>query len=389
MKRMRETARWVIESYKERGFLGFAKVASNYLVKEWRFSPYAKGIVLRKGKADQIRVLYVDTISDLQAKSNINGRIKAYSKVSTLMTFDYRKLARRYGQSKMNDMLLKTAIKFQPDLIQLGKSELIYGSTIKEIKDKINTCVIHFYGDFLWEIQPYIVDIGKYADCTLFYYKEASLIKQYKELGIKNIGFWLVGTDPDIFYPAKVKKTRDIVFMGNNITTLPHNDGYQTRGELIEAILKKGHDLHIYGNNWEYLPHLPNVNIHPFVDEEEFAKVCSRSKITMGISGVSNVHMANSWRRTFNSMASGAFHLTLYVPGMEEIFENKKHLAWFNSVPEAVELIEYYLVRDEERERIAEAGREEVLAHHTWDIRIAEMINIYQEQNKVTIPMKQ
>jgi spore maturation protein CgeB len=37
-------------------------------------------------------------------------------------------------------------------------------------------------------------------------------------------------------------------------------------------------------------------------------------------------------------------------------------------------LIEYYLAHGEERERIAEAGRQEVLAHHTWDHRIAEML---------------
>jgi len=119
---------------------------------------------------------------------------------------------------------------------------------------------------------------------------------------------------------------------------------------------------------------LPNIHIHPFVDEKEFAEACSAAKITLGINAVNNVKMYASWRRTFNSMASGAFHLTHYVPGLEEAFENRKHLVWFNSVPEAIELIEYYLAHDEERERVAEGGRQEVLAHHTWDIRIAEMI---------------
>jgi spore maturation protein CgeB len=194
----------------------------------------------------------------------------------------------------------------------------------------------------------------------------------------------LVGADPDIFCPKNVKRTKDVTFMGSNVTGIPRNDGYQTRRELIEAILKRGLDLHIYGNNWEYLAHEPNLHIHSFVDEEQFAKACSRSRITIGISGTSNVRKANSWRRTFNSMACGAFHLTLYVPGMEEIFENRKHLVWFNSVPEAIELIEYYLAHDQEREQIAEAGRQEILAHHTWDVRIAEMIDIY-ERNRAAV----
>lgn len=325
----------------------------------------------------QIRVLYVDAIRSPQAKAAINGRIKAYSKVSSLMTFDYRTLARRYGQSQMNQMLVETAIKFAPDLIQLGKSELIYGLTIKRIKEEIDTRVIHFYGDFRWEPQPWVVDIGRYADLSLFTHKEASLIEKYRELGIKNIGYWWEGIDPEVFYPQKRDKIYDIVFMANNYEEERWGRA-NPRRELVDAIAQKGFDLHLYGRGWRYLADMPNVHIHRFVDRKEFAKACSASKITLGISAVNNVSGGISSGRTFNTMASGAFHLTKYAPGMEEVFENRKHLVWFDSIAEAIELIEYYLAHDEERERIAEAGRQKVLAHHTWDHRIEEILKLYE-----------
>jgi len=371
-------ARRAVAFYRRHGFWAFVKAVSNYFLREWRFSPYAKGVVLHKGKADELKVLYVDTISASNAKSNVNGMMKAYSKVSTLMTFDYRKLARRYGQSRMNEILVEAAIKFKPDLIHLGKAELIYGLTIKRIKEELDTCVIHFYGDFRWEPQPWVVDIGKYADCTLFYHKETALIKQYEELGVRNTGFWWYGTDPDIFYPRKQDKIYDITLMGNNYSAVEWGE-CNPRLELVNAIVEKGFNLHIFGNGWEYLSHSPNVHIHPFVDMEKFAEACSAAKITLGIIALNNIRMLASWRRPFNSMASGAFHLIHYVPGMEEVFENRKHLVWFDTVPEAIQLIEYYLAHDEERERIAEAGRQEVLAHHIWDIRIAEILRIYQQ----------
>ena len=133
---------------------------------------------------------------------------------------------------------------------------------------------------------------------------------------------------------------------------------------------------------------MPNAHISPPVfNEKKLAKVYSASKITLGVNGVNNVRMYAGWRRTIECMACGAFHLTHYVPGLEEMFENKKHLVWFHSVPEAIELIKYYLTHDEERERIAEAGRQEIVANHNWDIRIAELMKIY-EQSKTTIPMK-
>lgn len=364
-----------IAFYRTHGFWAFTRAVAIYLLRERQFSPFGRAIVLREGKAGGPKVLYVDMISVPHAKSSTCGRVKAYSKVSTLMTFDYRRLASRFGQSRMNERLIKAAVKFKPDLIQLGKAELIYGSTIKEIKSQINTCVIHFYGDFRWEPQDWVIDIGRYADHTLLYHKETALIKQYEELGVRNIGFWWMGTDPDIFYPRKRDKIYDIVFMANNPNDFV--EGHKIRRELIAAITGKGFDLHIFGSGWEYLSRVPNVHLHSFVDLDKFAKVCSAAKITLGTGGLganNDAYMYNSWRRPFNSMASGVFHLTHYVPGLEEVFENRKHLVWFNSSAEAIELIEHYLVHDEERERIAEAGRQEVLAHHTWDLRIAEMI---------------
>jgi len=171
-----------------------------------------------------------------------------------------------------------------------------------------------------------------------------------------------------------VEKSYDVVFMGTNWRNLP-NEGYEERRQLIRAMLDAGLDVHIFGKGWDYLKeNYQNVHLHQFVIADKLAEACSRSKVTLGINGVNNVRMYASWRRTVNTMASGAFHLTHYVPGLETVFENRKHLVWFNSVPEAVELTKHYLSHEEERERIAAAGRQEILANHTWDDRIAEML---------------
>ena len=203
----------------------------SYILNRYRFYLYtllpsllSKSKIIPSKNDKLFKVLYVDTINELQAKTNIDGVIKAYSKISTLEVFDYRKLASQYNQFQMNKMLIRAAISFKPDLIHLGKSELIYGLTIKKIKQKINTCVVHFYGDFRWEVQPWVVDIGKYADYTLLYHKESFLIEQYKKLGIKNIGFWWVGADPDVFYPRGGDKIYDVVFMANNSDFLEYEE---------------------------------------------------------------------------------------------------------------------------------------------------------------------
>lgn len=59
--------------------------------------------------------------------------------------------------------------------------------------------------------------------------------------------------------------------------------------------------------------------------------------------------------------------MTKYFSGLEEVFENKKHLVWFNNIGEAVRLMKYYLKHSNERENITWQGRKEVIENHTWD----------------------
>ena len=56
------------------------------------------------------------------------------------------------------------------------------------------------------------------------------------------------------------------------------------------------------------------------------------------------------------------------------MFGHGKHLCWFTSVAQAIEAVGYWLGEAGKRERIAEAGRAEVVASHTWDHRIAEIL---------------
>jgi len=73
-------------------------------------------------------------------------------------------------------------------------------------------------------------------------------------------------------------------------------------------------------------------------------------------------------------MVCGTFFLTRYFAGLEKIFQRGVHLDWFKSIPEAVEKVAYWLERPGWRNKIALAGREEVLRAHLWDHRIERML---------------
>lgn len=321
-----------------------------------------------------LRVLYVDTMSDLAAQPNVQGRLAAYRKVSQVWTFDYRRWARRAGVYGMNALLLLVALLWQPSLVQLGKCESVKGRTIYLIKRLVGSKVILFYGDLRLEPRAQVVDIGRYADITLLYHKDPLLIRKHQDLGVEPIGFWWVGIDPDQYKPHLVEKEYDVVFIANNADFQP---GHQNRRDLIKAVADSGVNIHVFGKGWGIFDEHPRIHTQQPVFGENFAEVCSKARLTLGCNTVRNVYLYESWRRPFGCMACGSLHLTASFPGLDTVFKDGEHLVTFNTLEEAVAKVHYFLNHEEERERIAEAGKREVLEKHTWDHRIRELLQMY------------
>jgi 2-polyprenyl-3-methyl-5-hydroxy-6-metoxy-1,4-benzoquinol methylase len=106
---------------------------------------------------------------------------------------------------------------------------------------------------------------------------------------------------------------------------------------------------------------------------ERMTKVFSRSKIVFNNSIKDDLNM-----RVFEAMASGSLLLTDEAKGsgLIELFQDRKHLVIYRDEKELLELTDYYLRNDDERERIAEEGMREVLNRHTYKHRISEMLSI-------------
>jgi Glycosyl transferases group 1 len=104
-------------------------------------------------------------------------------------------------------------------------------------------------------------------------------------------------------------------------------------------------------------------------------RVCRASNLVLGMNTVDNVELYFS-NRTFLTLASGGFHLTSYVLGLERMFENHRHLVWFHSDDECLELLTHYLARPHERARIAAEGRQLVRARDALANRVARILDL-------------
>lgn len=80
--------------------------------------------------------------------------------------------------------------------------------------------------------------------------------------------------------------------------------------------------------------------------------------------------------RIFDLMACGGFVLSNYQAEIPDIFIPDEDIVLYDSIPDMLGKIEYYLAHDEERETIAKNGYEKVKAYHSYDERIKMMMEI-------------
>jgi spore maturation protein CgeB len=86
--------------------------------------------------------------------------------------------------------------------------------------------------------------------------------------------------------------------------------------------------------------------------------------------------------RCFETMATGTMLLTDRISHIEELFEDKKHLVLYDGLDDMIEKAKYYLDHDEEREKIAQAGYEEVMAKHTIQHRIDVILSEFMKSRQ-------
>ena len=188
-----------------------------------------------------------------------------------------------------------------------------------------------------------------------------------REHGLTNMAFLMSGFSPRYHRPAAAQRqVRDVAFIGG-----PGGQGQ--RAELLVKLAEE-FDVHAYGGQWQsWSGARGKLKIHGAVKNRAYAKVCATSRIVLGVNEVNDSELYCS-NRTFLTMACRGFHLTHYVPGLERVFQDGEHLAFFRSGDDAFEKIAEWLPKSEQRARVAAAGRAQVLRYHQYYHRVARIL---------------
>ncbi|MHB8076892.1 CgeB family protein [Desulfosporosinus fructosivorans] len=163
----------------------------------------------------------------------------------------------------------------------------------------------------------------------------------------------------------------DLLLVANYYTAYPQR---RLGVETILTPLRTGpFHLKVFGNeNW--LENEDNYTLLPeiyqgYLPYEQLPCAYSSAKIVLGLHSVIDSPTMMSMR-TFEALGCQAFFLTHWSPAIENIFKNHVHLVWSRHPDETLELVRFYLSREDLRRKIARQGQEEVYLKHTYQNRI-------------------
>jgi len=319
-----------------------------------------------------------------------------------ILYFDLGLLRSPAEKTNRNRQLLDIVRNEKPDvLFTIPFQDELDPSVITEISQESKTSTIAWFCDDHWRFDSYS---RIWAPCFRWSVTtSAAAVSKYQAIGYHNVIRSQWACNHFSYRPSNRPTQYDITFVGQ-----PHGD----RKKWIDALEKSGIRTRVWGNGWE----------SGRLTQEQMIEVFSTSRINLNLSNASSNGHSNSSGtvqqlaragarklpapvKTFvkglrSSMSGNAvlddasglsqqikgrnfevpgcrgFMLTGEAEDLDSYYQRDKEIVCFNSLPNLIEKIRYYLSHDGERDAIAEAGYRRTLREHTYVHRFADIFRI-------------
>ena len=270
---------------------------------------------------------------------------------------------KEWNNRRFGHLLVELCRQTKPDVFLTTKGTTIKPETIEAIK-LLGIKTANWFPENIYN-EPYyswFLKTAKHYD--FFFTFDSSVIERFPEYG--NLHYLPFAVDIKPFNDIKITEedrrrySCDVCLIGAR---------YPEREELLNSI--KDLNIKIYGwKDWKSSPlasyyHGP-LNPAESVKAYRCAKVCLNTNINPPINGVN--------AKTFEIAASGGFQLSDYRKDVEDLFAVGQEIDIFRDEGELKNKIRFYLDHEEDRARIAAAGRSRVLKDHTMDRRAKKII---------------
>jgi spore maturation protein CgeB len=273
----------------------------------------------------------------------------------------------------MGQAILAKTVEFQPDLILVLAQAPVDSQTIRSLKKMNIPLAFWFVEDFR----------------TLTYWKEVAPLYDHffsiqrgelEKINTPDYYYLPQACHPQVHRPlseadsgvdSNLESYRaDLSFMG-----AAYFNRQQSFPQLVD------YDFKIWGTEWNLDTDIGKrvQNENKRLSSEEIVKIYNSGTINLNLHS-STCHSELNPKgdfvnpRTFEIPACGGFQLVDHRSELAEMLRIGDEIETFHSIAELKEKIDHYLQHPEERKRMAQRARARVLAEHTIEQRMSEML---------------
>jgi hypothetical protein len=181
----------------------------------------------------------------------------------------------------------------------------------------------------------------------------------------------------ECYLADRVPLTRDVVFVGSGRPNDPahYHREWPYRGELL---------------GWLKTAYGPRFQQHggrgQAVRGYALNRLYASTRVSVGDSLVVGFTHQKYWSdRVYEAPGRGAFQILPWISGLDAHFTDGDTTVFyrFGDFAELQEKIDYYLTRDDERERIRRASHQHVKANHTYTHRLTAMLDTLRGEGAI------
>lgn len=306
-------------------------------------------------------ILHLSLNSDFQ--KSLRSAIASLGKYNII---DWRKSMNENKSLKdLHTKILRAVYEYRPDFIfmQIQTPNIMTKQLISDINSLVpNVYMLNWNGDIRLETPSWMIDL---AGCKNFHTGFTNMrdVCEFEKLGL-SVHFIPISFEESVFNNHRddvvLRKQPKLVFTGNNYgAKFPLTN---VRMEMISLLKNIYNDsFWVQGSGWGQYS---NRALSKLIG----ARLYKNSKISLSINNI-NAFMYSS-DRLYSIMACNSFALVHYCEGLDLYFEDGKHVVYWKTYKELIDAVKHYLVDNQKRKQIAQAGFTEVWAKHRWINRI-------------------
>jgi spore maturation protein CgeB len=271
----------------------------------------------------------------------------------------------------LNRALLDEVEKIRPDVMLTVQMHYeLWLETLEAIRARRDVATVSWTTDDSWKYREVSRFIGHayHAMTTTYSY----VVPKYHADGIFNVLLtqWAASSE----WLTEPLAARDCQYQVTFIGTANRD-----RRELVARLCSGGIEVACFGYGWLAGP----------LSSDDIPRIMRGSIININFAASKGENQIKA--RTFEVPGAGGFLLTGPAQGLERFFAPGVEIAVYHSFEDLVDKIHFYLSHPDERDRLARAGHARVLQEHTYERRLAEVIDFAlaaKERNKTSSPTR-